>query len=200
MISKKQGTSTGEVPIIWKFHATVDVGCLSERQRSYASRSSITRMSHNQDEAYRAVDDEGCSNLKEQYVDVVQPLIQWLYASGPAAGFDLWEWNMCMKHLGDPAVHWGVGTLMERFEKAAPPGDFDELDWVAFMHAIQRAVRQLQREYISSLSAGGGTSCISESNEVHCKSLYSAPNVTEVFRYGWYRGLANDESPEQAQP
>jgi hypothetical protein len=44
---------------------------------------------HSQDDAYWAVDNEGCSNPKEQYRDVVQLLLQWLYASGPAAGFNL---------------------------------------------------------------------------------------------------------------
>jgi hypothetical protein len=87
------------------------------------------------------VDNKGCSNPKEQYGDVLQLLLQWSYASGPAAGFDLWEWNMCMKHLGDSAVHWGVGTLMERFERAPPPGDFNMLEWAAFMHAIMREVQ-----------------------------------------------------------
>lgn len=70
---------------------------------------------YSQDEASWAVDNEKCSGLtdKEQYVDLIQLLIQGLYASGPAAGFNLQEWNMCMKCLGDPAVHWGVRTRME---------------------------------------------------------------------------------------
>jgi hypothetical protein len=88
-----------------------------------------------------------------------------------------------MKHLGDPAVHQGVRTLMERFERAVPPGDFDTLEWAVFMHTIVREVWQLERDYISSLSAGGTTPCINESNKVHCKNPCPAPNVTEASRY-----------------
>jgi hypothetical protein len=138
---------------------------------------------HSQDDAYWAVDNKGCSNHKEQYGDVIQLLLQWLYASGLAAGFNIWEWNMCMKHLGDLAVHRGVRTLMEMFERAAPPGDFDMSEWVAFMHAIVREVPQLEREYISSLSVGGTTPCINESNKVHCNNPCPAPKVTEVSGY-----------------
>jgi hypothetical protein len=138
---------------------------------------------HSQDDAYQVVDDEGCSNPKEQYMDVIQLLLQWLYASGLAAGFDLQEWNMSMKHLGDLAVYQGVRTLMERFERVAPPGDFDTPEWAVFMHAIMREVWQLEGENTSSPSAGGTTPCINESNEAHCKNPCPAPNITEAFRY-----------------
>jgi hypothetical protein len=47
------------------------------------------------------LDAEGCSNPtdKELHMDVIQLLIQRLYASKPAAGFNLWEWRVFVGHL-----------------------------------------------------------------------------------------------------
>jgi hypothetical protein len=154
----------------------VDVGCLLEKQWNYAAI-------HSQDDAYQAVDDEGCSNPKEQYMDVIQLLLQWLYASGLAAGFNPWKWNMCMKHLGDMAVHQRVGTLMERFEREASPGHFDMSEWSAFMHTMTREVQQLEQENISSPSAGGIIPCMGKSSGNCHKDISRLPNLMEVFRY-----------------